>query len=170
MANSAENSKSMSHALYSPTSPYPVILVARGHLLDSMGISVRRDKGKARAELLPEEALFLLDRGSLQIWVGPEDGEWNEEECGITGAIEMSVSEGFAAFLGKDNLTWERYQVSDTTAMLIRPTHILNVWGIQSSAPAVSSHITLPLLNTETSLSEPGGSVYQASFFASSTQ
>lgn len=117
-------SKAISHALYTPDSPYPHLLISRGHLLDSMGISMRSpdSKGKARArtQLLPEEALFMLERGSLQIWMGREEdsedgtaavGTWSEEECGVVGAVEMSVSEGFAAFLGKDGLTWEKYQV-----------------------------------------------------------
>jgi len=58
----------------------------------------------------------------LQIWLGrepenPEDyengiGEWSDEESGVVGAVEMSVMEGFGAFIGKDGLTWERYQVN----------------------------------------------------------
>lgn len=100
------DSKSMSHALLSPSSPYPYILVTRGHMLDTMGASIKR--GKTRTELLPEEALYLLERGSLQIWVG--DGDWSDEEWGVSGAVEMSVMEGFSALLGQDGLTWERYQ------------------------------------------------------------
>ena len=109
------------------------MLVTRGHLLDTMGITVRtpqatsssssdpkgkgKGKGKAKAvptiQLLPEEALFLLERGSLQIWMRPGEGaaEWDDEIWGVPGAVEMSVADAFAAFLGKDGLTWERYQV-----------------------------------------------------------
>lgn len=120
----------MSHALLTPSSPYPRLLVARGHILDSLGISIRghslqsnpNRKGKTYTQFLPEEALYLLERGSLQIWLGrepenPEDyengiGEWSDEESGVVGAVEMSVMEGFGAFIGKDGLTWERYQVN----------------------------------------------------------
>jgi tRNA-splicing endonuclease subunit Sen54 len=76
-----------------------------------------KGKGKAKAvptiQLLPEEALFLLERGSLQIWMRPGEGaaEWDDEIWGVPGAVEMSVADAFAAFLGKDGLTWERYQV-----------------------------------------------------------
>lgn len=107
--------KSVSHALLTPHSPYPTMLVTRGHLLDTMGITVRqapsdaKGKGKASIQLLPEEALFLLERGSLQIWMG--EGEWDDEIWGVPGAVEMSVAEAFSAFLGKDGLSWERYQV-----------------------------------------------------------
>ncbi len=113
----------MSHALLTPDSPYPRVLIARGHLNDSLGITVRPSgKGKSYIELLPEEALYLLERGTLQIWIGKEAeteadtrdrvGQWKDEEYGVGGAAEMGVMEGFAAFLGKDGLSWERYQVS----------------------------------------------------------
>lgn len=121
-------SKAMSHAILTPTSPFPSLLVSRGHILDSMGISVRHisrldTKGKTRSftELLPEEALYLADRGSLQIWFGSDPqtveeyaagmGEWRDEGCGVHGAVEMSVMEAFGVFIGREGLTWERYQV-----------------------------------------------------------
>jgi hypothetical protein len=117
----------MAHALLTPKSPYPRIIIARGHLLDSLGISVRypagpTGKSKTYIELLPEEALYLLERGSLQVWTGraataaeeAEEGlgDWSEEEHGVRGAVELSVMEGFATFIGQDGLSWERYQVS----------------------------------------------------------
>ena len=128
-------SKSMSHALLTPKSPYPRVLVSRGHLLDSMGITVRpatssSRRVRGRVELLPEEALYLLERGTLQIWVGKEAeteeeekagvGEWVDQVYGVGGAVELSVMEGFAAFIGKDGLSWERYQVRDSQVLQMR--------------------------------------------------
>lgn len=118
--------KSLSHALITSESPYPTLVIARGHVLDSMGISVRdiRDDGKsaARVQLLPEEAIYLAERGSLQLWNGrapqsvqeEEDGvgRWCDEEFGIKGAVEMSIMEVYGAFMGLDRLNWQRYQVS----------------------------------------------------------
>ncbi|ORY34221.1 hypothetical protein BCR39DRAFT_516853 [Naematelia encephala] len=121
------NSKSISHAVLVPASPFPRVIVTRGHLLDTLGIIVRSPpvssgKGKVQTfnELLPEEALYMLERGSLQIWVGAELGltdkldadvkAWSDEEYGVKGAVEMSVMEGYGAFIGKEGLTWERYQ------------------------------------------------------------
>lgn len=117
------HSKSMSHALLVPGTSFPRILVARGHLQMTLGMTVRsfeNGKGKSRVELLPEEALYLLERGSLQIWVGPVPmteeeeadrlGEWVDEEQGVRGATELSAMEGYGVFLGKEGLTWERYQ------------------------------------------------------------
>jgi len=118
-------SKAMSHALLTPSSPYPKMLITRGHIHDSLGIAVRQQTRFSRqttVELLPEEALYLLERGSLQIWLGPEPetetdyalgvGTWKDEEYGVKGAVEMSVMEGYGCFIGKEGLTWERYQVS----------------------------------------------------------
>ncbi|EIW67947.1 hypothetical protein TREMEDRAFT_14304, partial [Tremella mesenterica DSM 1558] len=110
------SSKAISHAVYDPTSeaPYPKMLITRGHIYDSLGIAVRKGKGKSSVQLLPEESLYLLERGSLQIWVGPEGddgiGQWDEEFQGVKGAVEMSVMEGYGNFLGREGLTWERYQ------------------------------------------------------------
>ncbi|KAK8845542.1 hypothetical protein IAR55_006257 [Kwoniella newhampshirensis] len=121
------HSKSISHAVLTPFNPFPRVLIVHGHHFDSMGITVRyptvkgsKGKGKTSVELLPEEALYLLERGSLQIWLGKdaeatedEDegfGEWCEEDHGVKGAIEMSAMEGFGAFIGREGLTWERYQ------------------------------------------------------------
>jgi tRNA-splicing endonuclease subunit Sen54 len=118
------------------------MLITRGHIHDSLGIAVRRTTRFAQrettCELLPEEALYLLERGSLQIWIGPEPetetdyalgvGTWKDEEYGVKGAVEMSVMEGYGCFIGKEGLTWERYQVSFQRQMQgkadYRHTHI----------------------------------------------
>lgn len=74
-------------------------------------------------ELLPEEALYLLERGSMQIWCAPSayggedvDGDvgfsWDEEVQGFKGMVEMSAMEGFSRFIGQEGLSLERYQVS----------------------------------------------------------
>lgn len=139
-----------------PDSPYPHIITARGHMLDNMGIAVRhaacgKGKGKARLQLLPEEALYLLERGSLQIWIGPEEevargvGEWRDEDWGVRGAIEMSVMEGFAAFIGRDELSWERYQVRlvISAAADSRRTPTSGVWATLSRDRGDSCRRTL---------------------------
>ncbi|WWD08997.1 hypothetical protein V865_007112 [Kwoniella europaea PYCC6329] len=124
------NSKSIAHAIITPSNPYPKMLITHGHLFDTIGMSIRyststkdqekgKSKGYSQTELLPEEALYLLERGTLQIWVSKDLtdeekengwGEWSEEEYGVKGAIEMSVMDGFGTFIGRDGLSWERYQ------------------------------------------------------------
>jgi hypothetical protein len=149
-------SKSMSHALLTPSSPYPKLKIARGQVIDPMGISIRVPappgstlKAKTHIELLPEESLYLLERGSLQIWIGREAetaeeveaglGEWADEEWGVKGAIEMSVQEGFGIFIGKDALTWERYQVS----LVMRPRLISGVCVHETSGLYGTTHTTI---------------------------
>lgn len=120
-APQSDNSKSLSHALVTPSSPFPQLIVSRGHVLDTLGITVRRPASDGRivgrVELLPEEALYLAERGSLQIWNGrevcteePDLGTWSDAEFGIRGAVEMSVLEVFGAFMGMEGLSWQRYQ------------------------------------------------------------
>ncbi|ORX34768.1 hypothetical protein BD324DRAFT_583229 [Kockovaella imperatae] len=120
------NIQSISQAIILPSSPYPRILTTRGHLMDSMGISISgpavkpQKRRQTHTELLPEEALYLLERGSLQIWIPntakvnggstPSNVDWNDTDFGFEDCIEMSVMQGFSFFLGKDGLTWERYQ------------------------------------------------------------
>ena len=100
------------------------MLITRGHIHDSLGIAVRQPTRFSRqttVELLPEEALYLLERGSLQIWIGSEPetetdyalgvGTWKDEDYGVKGAVEMSVMEGYGCFIGKEGLTWEKYSV-----------------------------------------------------------
>jgi tRNA-splicing endonuclease subunit Sen54 len=121
---------------------YPKLKVTRGNMFLTTGHTIREplpavpstcstsgalDKGKSKqpfqthVELLPEEALYLLERGSLQIWVRSpiaaaeeeaEADEWDEEIQGFRGAVEMSAMEAYGRFIGQDGLSLERYQVS----------------------------------------------------------
>ncbi|EEQ30078.1 tRNA-splicing endonuclease subunit sen54 [Microsporum canis] len=68
-----------------------------------------------RMWLLPEEALYLLERGSLDIrW--PAEDSWEEkapENCpfDLEGTVPMSLQAAYACFLGCRGLTMERYSV-----------------------------------------------------------
>lgn len=140
------SSKHMSHAVFAPEqSPFPQVKVQRGNLFLTLGHSIRPTaeqvqeqiriktnlKGKEKQvdsvpalqsshELLPEEALYLLERGSMQIWKrygstsqtepGAEE-QLNETTHGFDGATEMTVMEGFSTFIGMEGLSMERYQV-----------------------------------------------------------
>ncbi len=134
-----DDSKNISHAILTTASSYPILKIMRGNMFLSAGHTIRSphaapltaDKGKtkqiSRMELMPEEALYLLERGSLQIWVRsavyvpsaaskveePEvEDEFDEELQGFADATEMSVMEGYGRFIGMDGLSLERYQVS----------------------------------------------------------
>ena len=53
---------------------------------------------RQRMELLPEEALYLVERGTLECWTEQQ--------------VAMSAQHAFASMMGTDELTMERYQVS----------------------------------------------------------
>jgi tRNA-splicing endonuclease subunit Sen54 len=75
---------------------------------------VPSEKMLKRLELLPEEALYLAERGAMQCWKennlftqNPQPGPSLE---GMEGT-PMSVQQAYAEMLGKEDLTLERYQV-----------------------------------------------------------
>lgn len=65
-----------------------------------------------RLELLPEEALYLVERGSLFCW--REAGGETVTSAGgedVLG-VPMTVQQAFAEMIGTEGLTLEKYQVS----------------------------------------------------------
>ncbi|KAJ5097965.1 hypothetical protein N7532_004966 [Penicillium argentinense] len=81
--------------------------IPKGQYFKTMGQADRWN----RIWLLPEEALFLVERGSLDIrWpteiTGAADGEDAEEL-----SIPMSLQAAYACFIGRGGLTLERYTV-----------------------------------------------------------
>jgi tRNA-splicing endonuclease subunit Sen54 len=58
--------------------------------------------------LLPEEALYLLERGSLDIrWPSTDSSEEDEDDL----SIPMSLQAAYACFIGRGALTLERFSV-----------------------------------------------------------
>jgi tRNA-splicing endonuclease subunit Sen54 len=125
----------MSHAVWChKNSPFPQVKLLKGSAFLNMGHTIRPSmaqiqahiqlkeslKGKEKAvpplqssvELLPEEALYLLERGTMMIWQGEEEGIFHEEYQGYENMTEMTVLEGFSRFIGMEGLSLERYQVS----------------------------------------------------------
>ncbi|KAK2873902.1 hypothetical protein FQN49_002013 [Arthroderma sp. PD_2] len=68
-----------------------------------------------RMWLLPEEALYLLERGSLDIRWPAEDIAEGEAPGNtpfdLDGTVPMSLQAAYASFLGRSGLTMERYSV-----------------------------------------------------------
>jgi tRNA-splicing endonuclease subunit Sen54 len=62
-------------------------------------------------ELLPEEALYLVERGALLCW--KETGHPISATPGLTDIYgsPMTVQQAFAEMLGKEGLSLEHYQV-----------------------------------------------------------
>jgi tRNA-splicing endonuclease subunit Sen54 len=100
------------------------VTLARGIHFSSLGHSVPRplpleatqsleDKGKPiehkRLELLPEEALYLIERGTLACSVAYDE---NQAPALDNVLPPMSVQQAYADMVGTVDLTLEKYQVS----------------------------------------------------------
>jgi len=67
-----------------------------------------------RLELLPEEALYLVERGALFCWKEHDLIAKNTQQGSSLEDVEgspMSVQQSYAEMIGKEDLTLERYQV-----------------------------------------------------------
>jgi tRNA-splicing endonuclease subunit Sen54 len=77
----------------------------KGQFFKSMG----QADPTSRVWLLPEEALYLIERGSLDIrWPSPSGSTADSEE---DLSIPMSLQAAYACFVGRGGLTLERYSV-----------------------------------------------------------
>ena len=87
-------------------------------------------KPQKRLELLPEEALYLVEKGALFCWKASGDGPGNDVEWDTASqGAPMSVQQAYAEMIGKQDLTLDRYLVSavvsslplDRTRLIPRP-------------------------------------------------
>lgn len=107
--------------------------VAVERLSSTFGRTMGQSDRRNWVWLLPEEALFLLERGSLDIRYAVEDGDDEDDseadeprDVAVTeneappaadpprlkiGKVPMSLQGAYAAFIGKSSLTLERYIV-----------------------------------------------------------
>ena len=129
-------SKSVSYAVWYPNLARAHVTVARGVHFTSMGHSAQRPATpsspstasekypKKRLELLPEETLYLVEKGALFCWkascdsgLGENVVDWDSSSQGAP----MSVQQAYAEMIGTQDLTLDRYQVG------IRPSLHLSV-------------------------------------------
>lgn len=112
-------SKSVSHAIWYPQLGRAHVTTARGIHFSTMGHSVARasegsddsKKVQKRLELLPEEALYLVERGAMYCW-GPTDLPLHKtSHLDDMEGVPMSVQQAYAEMIGAEELTFERYQV-----------------------------------------------------------
>lgn len=67
---------------------------------------------RKQMELLPEEALYMVERGVIELW---REGEATEDGF---ARVPMSVQQAWSEIIGHDELTVERFQVSLPAASL----------------------------------------------------
>ncbi|KAJ4484407.1 tRNA-splicing endonuclease subunit sen54 N-term-domain-containing protein [Lentinula edodes] len=113
------SNKSISYGTWHPSLARVSVTVSRGISIGTVGHSVPREtamangtvKTQKRMELLPEEAIYLIERGSLMCWREsaveyPNDGTFES----ISGS-PMTVQQAYTEMIGKEDLTMDRYQV-----------------------------------------------------------
>lgn len=104
--------------------------MARGTHFSTLGHSALRQpepnpdstKAQKRLELMPEEALYLMERGSLFCWkdndvsasVKDELGS-DLDDCNVSIGAPMSVQQAFTEMIGVDGLQVQHYLVSTKT-------------------------------------------------------
>ena len=70
----------------------------------------RHSAERKRLELLPEEALYMVERGAIELWREVEEGDEDAPK------VPMTVQQAWAEIIGHDELTVERFQVPWVTA------------------------------------------------------
>jgi tRNA-splicing endonuclease subunit Sen54 len=89
--------------------------------IDENGVAKRLK----RLELLPEEAIYLIERGALFCWKECDvDATHLPGFEGIAGA-PMSVQQAYTEMIGKENLTLEKFQVSLQRSVTVVYSHII---------------------------------------------
>lgn len=116
-------SKSISYAIWIPSIARAHVTIARGTHFTAMGHSVPRsipskagipsekEKTQKRLELLPEEALYLVERGSMFCWKEEGTGDLLVPGHEDVHGTPMSVQQAYADMLGQEDLTLDKYQV-----------------------------------------------------------
>ncbi|KAF8507641.1 tRNA-splicing endonuclease subunit sen54 N-term-domain-containing protein [Hysterangium stoloniferum] len=149
------SNKSVSYGVWYPTLARTEVTQQRGVLFNGLGHSAPRpvvttgdnEGGKAkmhkRTELLPEEALYLIERGSLFCWKdspaipSDKDGDTMGEHE-IRGS-PMSVQQAYTEMIGKEDLTLDRYHAY---AYLKR----LGFHVLRANPPSPHYPVSLPML------------------------
>ncbi|KAJ3500629.1 hypothetical protein NMY22_g19200 [Coprinellus aureogranulatus] len=103
----------ISYGIWHPTLARTEVTVMKGIHFSSMGHSAPRvvadehgvEKLQKRLELLPEEAIYLIERGSMFCW--------KESDLRIEGTegVPMTVQQAYSEMSGTEDLDLEKFQV-----------------------------------------------------------
>ena len=108
------SSRSLSTATWDPVFKRAFLHVSRGQSCAHCGVSERRvidgQRQPATLELLPEETVYLVERGALDCRWTIAPGTVPRAEDHARG-IPLSVAQAYALVLGQDGSTPERYQI-----------------------------------------------------------
>lgn len=110
--------------------------IAKGVLFSSIG---RWNREKKRLDLMPEELLYLIERGTVECWSEDTEGTGH-------GGLPMSVQWAWAEIIGTGGLTLERYQVYGYLKRLgyivLRKEHADSLWSLQPNQPRTTPSIS----------------------------
>lgn len=79
-----------------------------------------------RLELLPEETLYLVERGAMYCWQPTDLPLPKTQLLDDVEGVPMSVQQAFAEMIGKEDLTLERYQVRLKTLLYLSAASIID--------------------------------------------
>ncbi|KZT65818.1 hypothetical protein DAEQUDRAFT_730993 [Daedalea quercina L-15889] len=112
------SSKSVSYAVWYPDIARAHVTMSRGIHFTNMGHSVARTtsvedskKFAKRLELLPEETLYLVERGAMLCWKASDLVLTDAPGLDDIDGVPMTVQHAFAEMIGTADLTLEQYQV-----------------------------------------------------------
>ncbi|EIW81158.1 hypothetical protein CONPUDRAFT_165372 [Coniophora puteana RWD-64-598 SS2] len=117
------SSKSISYGIWYPDISRTQVTLNRGVHFSVMGHSAPRpvlsDDGSTklhkRLELLPEETLYLIERGTMLCWKHAAELDIPELHSGDLdakiGGAPMSVQQAYSELVGREDLSLEKYQV-----------------------------------------------------------
>lgn len=113
------SSKAVSYAVWHPGMARAHVTVAKGIHFSTMGHSVPRpvvgeggvQKVHKRLELLPEETLYLIERGSLFCWKQSDLDLSHVPGLSDIPGPPMTVQQVYSELIGMEDLTLERFQV-----------------------------------------------------------
>ena len=112
-------SKAVSYAIWHPGIARTEVTVARGIHFANMGHSAPRSiagddgvmKAHKRLELLPEEAIYLIERGALFCWKGTKLALSQIPGLNDVLGSPMSVQQSYSEMIGTEGITLEKFQV-----------------------------------------------------------
>lgn len=94
------------------------VTLSRGIHFTTMGHSVARasslghdSKRNKRLELLPEETLYLVERGAMLCWKASDLVLTDVPGLDDVEGVPMTVQQAYAEMIGTEDLTLEKYQV-----------------------------------------------------------
>ncbi|KAL0058373.1 tRNA-splicing endonuclease subunit sen54 [Marasmius tenuissimus] len=116
--------KSLCYGVYHPELCRVSVPITRGQVISTIGHSAPRPtvlpdgttKIQKRLELLPEEAIYLIERGSMFCWkdsvivYGASNTDSKENPFEVIEGAPMTVQQAFTELIGKEGLTLEKYQ------------------------------------------------------------